>query len=331
MTKLTNTLLYKRNRIAMVGAAVLFILLALFPLSITKTYFLHVVILCIVYSCITSAWNMIAGYAGVFSFGFQALFGMGAYVSALLSINLGWSPWLTMWIGALAAMCVGAVVAIPSLKLKLLPYICIATMCMGEIIRIIIANWTELTRGEMGLTNIPKLFADGNRYKYYYAALVMFAAVLAVVVKIVNSPMGMSLQAMKGSQEASESLGINIPGTKVRIYMIGAFIAGLVGAFYAHYMCILTPTAALGSSLMTSYVAMSLIGGIGTIVGPVLGSFLVTVGLELLRALDDYRMIVYALLIIVTIIFLRAGIWGSIKNLVMSRAEAKREQARKNG
>ena len=114
---------------------------------------------------------MIAGYAGVFSFGFQALFGTGAYVSALLSIYFGWSPWITMWIGALAAMCVGAVVAIPSLKLKQLPYICIATLCMGEIIRLIASNFPEITRGELGLSQIPKLF-DGNiKVKSYYLIL----------------------------------------------------------------------------------------------------------------------------------------------------------------
>ena len=321
MNKLRKAFADKHYRTAAISAAIFFALLLSTPLFVTNVYYLHVLILCLVYACITTAWNIIAGYAGVFSFGFQALFGVGAYVSALLSLRCGISPWLSMWAGALAAMCVGAVVAVPSLKLKLLPYICIATMCMGEIIRIIVANATSLTRGEMGLTNIPKLFPSGSRIYYYYTAIALFALVLFVAVRIVNSPMGMSLQAMKGSQEASESLGVNIPGTKVRIYMIGAFIAGTMGAFYAHYMCVLTPTSAMGSSLMTSYVAMSLIGGIGTIVGPILGSFVITIGLELLRALQDYRMIFYALIIIVTIIFLRSGIWGSLKSLAAGRAE----------
>ncbi|MCI8550092.1 MAG: branched-chain amino acid ABC transporter permease [Lachnospiraceae bacterium] len=331
MKILMKDILERRSRIAGISSLVFFLALLILPFLLTNAYYLHVLILCMIYACITSAWNMIAGYAGVFSFGFQALFGIGAYVSALLSMRLGISPWISMWAGAIAAMAIGAVVAIPSLKLKLLPYICIATMCMGEIIRLAVANFTTLTRGEMGLTNIPKLFADGNRTAYYYLAVVMFVLILAVVVKIVNSPMGMSMQAMKDSQEASESLGINISRTKIRIYMIGAFMAGLVGAFYAHYICILTPTSALGSSLMTSYVAMSLIGGIGTIVGPVLGSFVITIALEVLRALADYRMIFYALLIIVTIIFLRAGIWGSVKQIFISKAERFRNRSKEQG
>ena len=226
-----------------------------------------------------------------------------------------------MWIGALVSMCVGAVVAIPSLKLRLLPYICIATLCMGELIRILVTNTPDLTRGELGLSNIPKFFATENNQKCYYLMLILLTVTLLVITKIVNSPMGMSLKAMKDSQEASESLGINISGTKVAIYMIGAFIAGTAGAFYAHYLNVLTPTAVLGTAMMTQFVAMSLLGGLGTIVGPVVGSFSITIGLEALRNAKDYRMIVYALLIIVTIIFLRNGIWGSLREFALTWAE----------
>lgn len=226
-----------------------------------------------------------------------------------------------MWIGAFVSMCVGAVVAIPSLKLRQLPYICIATLCMGELIRILVTNTPDLTRGELGLSDIPKFFETGNNQKCYYLMLILLAVTLLVITKIVNSPMGMSLKAIKDSQEASESLGINISGTKVAIYMIGAFIAGAAGAFYAHYLNVLTPTAVLGTAMMTQFVAMSLLGGLGTIVGPVVGSFSITIGLEVLRNANDYRMIVYALLIIVTIIFLRNGIWGSLREFALAWAE----------
>ncbi len=321
MDRLSSSILHQRKRIAIAASIASVTALAALPFMVTKIYYIHVLILCMIYSCITSAWNLIAGYAGVFSFGFQALFGTGAYVSALLSIHLGWSPWTTMWIGALASMCIGALVATPSLKLKQLPYICIATLCMGEIIRLIASNFPQITRGELGLSQIPKLF-DGNiKVKSYYLMLLILILTMALVIKIVNSPMGISLKAMRDSQEASESLGIDISGTKIMIYMIGAFIAGFVGAFYAHYMNILTPTSVLGTTLMTQYVAMSLIGGMGTIVGPVLGSFTITASLELLRGLEDQRLIIYALLIIITIIFLRNGIWGTLKDFVASRAE----------
>ncbi len=321
MQNLSYFVLLHKKRIAVASAAAALVTLAAMPFIVTKIYYIHVLILCMMFSCITSAWNLIAGYAGVFSFGFQALFGTGAYVSALLSIYLGWSPWITMWIGAIAAMAVGALVAVPSLKLKELPYICIATLCMGEIIRLIASNFPQITRGELGLSQIPKLFQNNIKVNSYYLMLVILTVTLMIVIKIVNSPMGMSLKAMRDSQEASESLGIHIAGTKIMIYMTGAFIAGFCGAFYAHYMNILTPTSVLGTALMTQYVAMCLIGGIGTIVGPVLGSFTITASLELLRRLEDYRLIIYALLIIITIIFLRDGIWGTFKGLILAKAE----------
>lgn len=318
---IANILLTKRKKIARIFGILMFCLMLVLPQLLTKTYYTRVLTFCMVYACVASAWNVIAGYAGVFSFGFQALFGLGAYVSALLGVELGWSPWITMWIGAFVSMCVGAVVAIPSLKLRQLPYICIATLCMGELIRILVTNTPDLTRGELGLSDIPKFFETGNNQKCYYLMLILLAVTLLVITKIVNSPMGMSLKAIKDSQEASESLGINISGTKVAIYMIGAFIAGAAGAFYAHYLNVLTPTAVLGTAMMTQFVAMSLLGGLGTIVGPVVGSFSITIGLEVLRNANDYRMIVYALLIIVTIIFLRNGIWGSLREFALAWAE----------
>lgn len=318
--RIAKGLLYKRHIIAAVSALIAIAVLALIPYMGVKKYYIRVLTFCMIYASVASCWNIIAGYAGAFSFGFQALFGLGAYVSALLSVYFGWSPWLTMWIGAVVAMLVGSIVAIPSLKLRQLPYICIATMCMGEIIRILASNMATITRGELGLSNIPKYFTGNNSIPCYYMMLIMFVMIIAIITRIVNSPMGMSLRAIKYSQDASESLGINISGTKVMIYMIGAFMAGAVGAFYAHYINILTPTSVIGTSLMTQFVAMCLLGGLGTIVGPIVGAFTIEIVLELLRKVSDYRMIVYALLIITTIIFLREGIWGSLKEIVLAWA-----------
>ena len=318
--RIAKGLLYKRHIIAAISALIAIAVLALIPYMGVKKYYIRVLTFCMIYASVASCWNIIAGYAGAFSFGFQALFGLGAYVSALLSINFGWSPWLTMWFGAIVAMLVGSIVAIPSLKLRQLPYICIATMCMGEIIRILASNMATITRGELGLSNIPKYFTGNNSIPCYYMMLIMFVMIIAIITRIVNSPMGMSLRAIKYSQDASESLGINISGTKVMIYMIGAFMAGAVGAFYAHYINILTPTSVIGTSLMTQFVAMCLLGGLGTIVGPIVGAFTIEIVLELLRKVSDYRMIVYALLIIITIIFLREGIWGSLKEIVLAWA-----------
>lgn len=304
---------------------VFLIILALIPAISTSTYLIHVILLCMLYSSLASAWNLIAGFAGVFNFGFQALFGIGAYVSALTVMKLGVSPWLGIFLGSISAMIVSTIIATPCIKLKKIPYICIATTAMGEIVRLVVKNTPSLTRGEQGLIGIPELFPSGLAEHYYYFVLLLFIVVICALVLIVNSPMGMSLSALKGSQDAADSLGINVTGVKIRIYMIGAFIAGLLGGVYAHYIGILTPSSVLVGSFMTQIVAMSLLGGMGTIAGPIIGAFIITGSLEVLRGLSNYRMVVYSIMIIVTIIFLRQGIWGTLRPYFFKAMEKTQE------
>jgi branched-chain amino acid transport system permease protein len=318
-----NKIFCSRAKTGVFFSTVFFLFLVIIPAFTQTPYFLHVLILCMIYSCLVLSWNLISGYAGIFSFGFQALFGLGGYVSAILCIRSGISPWIGIFAGALVSMSIGAVVAIPSLMLRQMPYIAISTMCLGEVIRIIIANLVDITRGEMGLWGIPVfnrigpvVFSSVNRVGYYYFIMFVLAIVMFVVSRIVRSPLGMSLNAIKDSQDAAESLGVNVPYTKIKIYMISSFIAGIVGGFYAHYMLILTPTAVLGPQFMTEMVAMSLIGGLGTITGPVLGAFVLTITMESLRFLGNYRMVIYGTIIVAVIIFMRGGIWGTLKPLV---------------
>ena len=298
--------------------AVVFIaILAVIPMLTQETYLLHVGILCMMYACFSSSWNLVAGFTGIFGLGFQALAGIGGYSSALLAMHLGISPWISIFIGATLAMFVGAFFSIPCLKLKQMPYIAISSMCLGEVVRIVVANWVDLTRGEMGLWGMPDfpdvgfiVFANGNRISYWYLILVFLAIYLFVVNKIVKSPLGRALNTIRDSQAAAESLGVNVAQTKIKVYLISSFMMGLIGGFYAHYMQILTPSSILSTTMMTLIVAMALLGGLGTIAGPVLGAFIITILTEALRVLADYRLIVYGLLIIVTVIFMRKGIWG---------------------
>ena len=303
--------------------------LGVIPLLIGEKspYLIHVLILCMLYASLASTWNLIAGFAGIFIFGFQALFGLGAYVSSLSAMKLGVSPWLGMLLGSFAAMFVGAIVAIPSLKLRLMPYIAISTMCLGEVIRLCVTNLVNITRGELGLWGIPAFpdiggikFEGGNRVSYYYFMLLLFCVIIAVVVKIVKSPLGLALAAIKDSQDAAESLGVNVSSTKIEIFMISAFFAGMLGSFYAHYILIITPTSVLGTQLMTDVIAIGLVGGIATITGPIIGAFLLTSGMELLRFLGNYRLIIYGVLIVAIVLFMPSGLMGWLKKLRISVA-----------
>jgi len=233
-----------------------------------EPYLLHVGILSMMYACFASTWNLVSGFTGIFGLGFQALAGLGGYTSSLLGIHLGMSPWFSIFFGAFMAMFVGALFSIPSLKLRLMPYIAISSMCLGEVVRIIVANWVSLTRGELGLWGMknfsdigPITFVGGNRVSYWYLILLFLIVFIIIIDRIVKAPLGRALNTIRDSQTAAESLGVNVAQTKIKVYMISSFMMGLVGGYYAHYMQILTPSSALGTTMMTAIVAQVLLGG----------------------------------------------------------------------
>lgn len=312
-------------------------LLALLPLVITNSYYQYIIILCMVWAGVASSWNLIAGYAGIFSLGHQAFFGFGAYVSAVVSIRLGITPWLSMFIGALAAAIVGAVISIPSLKLTKGPYISIATLAMAEMCRILIVNAVDLTRGQSGLWGIPYYspvfglrFDTASRIPSYYLALILLVFTVAICMLIVRAPLGKSFQAIKDSQDAAESLGINVRFNKVLVFMIGAFLAGLMGSYYAHTLVMITPDSVMSGTIGLQIISYSLVGGMGSIGGPVIGAFFIVFFLELMKFLDKYRLIIYAIIVIMCVLFMPNGVYGLLHGLYEKRVKKSGLTAEKN-
>ena len=298
------------------------VVMAFIPLAITNAYEQYVLILCMVWAGVAVSWNLIAGYAGIFSLGHQAFFGFGAYMSAVISIRLHISPWISIFIGAAGAALIGVVISIPSLKLRKGPYISIATLAMAEMVRIVITNAVDLTRGQSGLWGIPAFpavfgqrFDTASRVPSYYLALILLILALLVCMIIVRAPLGKSFKAIKDSQDAAESLGINVRFNKVLVFMIGAFITGMMGAFYAHTLQMITPNSVMSGSIGLQIISYSLVGGMGTIAGPVVGAFIIVWGLEIMKFLDDYRLITYAVMVILCVLYMPNGIYGSAANL----------------
>jgi branched-chain amino acid transport system permease protein len=295
------------------------VLLALFPLVIRDTYLLSVVILCLVYSILSLSWNFICGFAGIFTLGHQGFFGVGAYVSALLVMRMGISPWLGLLFGACAAAIAGILIGLPCLRLRGGAYIALTTLAFAEIARVICTNLVGLTRGEMGLWGIPPLtdlkigslaiqFSGSNRVPYYYLILALFLITVLFFLQQIRSATGLALTSIRESQDASESLGIHVTRYKIYAFVVSAFFAGITGAFYAHYILILTPTSSFSAWMMVDIVAITLIGGLGTLSGPIAAAFILTIGLELLRTFGDYRFIVYGLLLVIIILFVPDGL-----------------------
>lgn len=295
------------------------VLLAL-PLFIEDPYIMNIVILSLLFGVLACSWNLICGYTGIFTFGHQAFFGLGAYVSALLSMKMNLSPWLGLPVGGIAAALVGLLIGLPCLRLRAAPYIAITTLAFAEIARIVCMNLVGLTRGEMGLWGIPAFpdltlpggleisFSGGDRTGYYYVILVVFVISAALIGWLMRSYVGLAFRAIREEQDAAVSLGIDRTKYKLLAFIISSFLAGVAGSFYAHYILILTPSSVFSVGVMSEIIAVVLVGGLGTFWGPIIGAFSLTVLLEYLRAFGEYRFMIYGAMLVATIMFMPKGV-----------------------
>lgn len=294
------------------------VLLAL-PAFVQDPYIMNIVILSLLFAVLACSWNLICGYTGIFTFGHQAFFGIGAYVSALLAMKVGLSPWLGLLAGGLGAAVIGLGIGLPCLRLRVAPYIAITTLAFSEIARIVCMNLVGLTRGELGLWGIPEFpeiplgglvvsFSGGDRTAYYYVILGIFFATLAFIGWMVRSYIGLAFRAVRDEQDAALSLGVDTTRFKLLAFITSSFLAGVAGSFYAHYILILTPTSVFSVGLMTEIIAVTLVGGLGTFWGPVIGAFSLTVLLEYLREFGEYRFMIYGAMLVATIMFMPRGV-----------------------
>ena len=308
----------KSSQWLMIGAAIL-VMIAV-PMITRNSYLLHVLILTMVFGIFASAWNLVSGFAGLKTFGHHAFFGIGAYASALISIKAGLSPWLTIWIAALIAAGAGLFIGLPILRIKSMPHVAIVTLGFAEIVRIVISNLQSITRGELGLWGIrpfegftlPAIgkvsFTPADKVPYYYLILLLLIASTGVIAWLMRSRTGLAIVAMREAEDAAESLGVNLTRQKLLVFAISAFLVGVAGAFYGHYVSILTPSAAVGIDLMILVIAMTLVGGLGTFSGPLIGALILTGMVEWLRDIGQYRLLVYGAMIILIVMFLPKGL-----------------------
>ncbi len=301
------------------GIAVLFAI----PLVISDRYFLHLMVMAGIFVMLTSSWNLLTGYAGQINLGHAAFYGIGAYTSALLVMKVGISPWIGLFMGGFVSAFFGLLLGIPSIRLSG-PYLAITTIGFAEILRLVAMNWVELTRGSLGLYGIPPLTAIKlspgfsieftSERNFYYVLLIAIFLTLFCFKRLVQSEFGITLKSMRDDEPGAESIGVDTTRYKLAVFTISAFFAGFAGALFAHYQRLVSPdTLSLGETF--TILTMTMLGGLGTLAGPVVGAILLTFLSEGLRFVEDMvklnvRMVIYGFLLIITILFMREGVVG---------------------
>lgn len=288
------------------------------PLVITDRYIQHLLVMSLIFVIFASSWNLLTGFSGQLNLGHSAFFGIGAYTSAILAIKLGVTPWVGLFLGGLLAGGAGFLLGIPALRLSG-PYLAITTIGFAEILRLVAMNWVSMTRGSLGLYGIPALpgfwgIRFTHELSFYYVALAAVAWALFCFRRLTHSEFGLSLQAMREDEPGAQSIGIDTNRYKLTVFTISAFFGGFAGALFAHYQRLISPDL-LSLAETFQALTMTMIGGLGTLSGPVIGAVLLTFLSEGLRFVEDavkmdVRLIIYGGLLIVTILFMRGGIVG---------------------
>lgn len=313
------------------GWTLLLALAVAFPLVTPNTYFLTVMTLAFIYAIATLGLNLITGYTGQLNLAHGGFMAIGAYTLGILTVDHQVPFWLAFAMSGVVCMIIGGVVGVVSLRLKG-HYFSIFTLCIGYIIYLVIEKWESLTHGTVGLIGIPvpaaigPLTFDDVQSQYY---LVLFFLVIATFLmhRIVTSLLGRSFMAVRNSDALAEALGINLMRTKVLSFVLSVGYAGFAGALYAGQVRFLGPDIARTDLTFDMVMAM-LVGGIGTLFGPLLGAVLMPWVTQSLQFLQDYRMLVFGPVLVLLIIFVPDGIVGSYLKRQARRAAAARRGAR---
>jgi branched-chain amino acid transport system permease protein len=301
-------------------AAVIVLALAL-PAVVRSATYLHILILLFFYAYLTTSWNLVGGFAGVLPLGHAAFVGIGAYTSTILFLQYGVSPWLGMLAGGLLAGMAGVLIGLPTFKMRG-AYFALATIAFAEGLRVIVENIDQLgpltINGPRGLQIPPLNFGLGNllfagKEPYYYIILVMLAGVLLLTWSISRSKLGYYLNAGGEEPEAAMALGVNVARAKLMAMAMSSFLTALAGTFYAQFTLYIHPKSVISLDLSFEMAFIALIGGRGSIVGPVLGALLLRPVSDFSRiyfgdTLPGLHLIVFGVILILVMIYQPRGL-----------------------
>jgi len=299
-----------------VPALILFLLVPLF----VEKYTLHIFIMSLYYIIMVTSWNVLSGYAGQMSFAQATFSTFAGYVSTLLAINFGLTPFVTTIIAALATCLLGFLLGVICMKSQGI-YHALMTIAFAQIFRITINIEYKITRGSLGLSSIP-LFGI-SKIPYYYYILFLTVLTLLILDRILSSPIGLTLRAIKEDKTAATSIGINEIKYRQIAFLISSVFAGLAGAFLAHYTLIVSPESATISA-MAIIIAMAIIGGQGSFFGPVIGAIGLQFLMEYLRDFGRLYLVILGIIMVLVIRFLPEGVVPKLSKIVSTYLDRKK-------
>lgn len=317
MNKLKNTVKLgnlgtekKKKYYIIIG--IVLVIMAIIP-QVTSDYIIYVMTIAMLYAVLAGSYDLTTGYTGPLTFCHGAFYGVGAYTSALLTLRVGFPFWAAFLTSGLLVFAFAVIVGYPALRLKG-HYFAVTTFFFAHFMYLVLLNSQRLTQGPLGLRNIPPpgdFF--GISFKTisssYYLIFIFGIVAIGALYFLVNSGIGKILISIRENEELSESIGINTSFYKVLAFSIGAGIAGLTGSLFAHFFRLLHPST---FAWMTSemVVIMAIVGGLGTLFGPIIGAGVVTLIMELMRFAPELRFIIWSIAIIAVLVIEPKGLMG---------------------
>jgi branched-chain amino acid transport system permease protein len=300
-----------------IGWSVLFLIGLVFPFAAKNDYQLTVMSTAYIFALATVGLNLITGYTGQYNLAHSGFMAVGAYTVGILTVDHHVPFWIAFALSGVTAAALGFFIGILSLRLRG-HYFSIFTLCVGYIMFLLIEKWESLTHGTVGIIGIPAPEAiagiafDTPRTLYYLVFTVLVVG-MWVMHRIVTSLLGRTFVAIRNGDDLAEALGINLMRNKVLAFMLSVFYAGMAGGLYAGFVRFLGPGIAAVENTFDMTVYM-LVGGIGTLLGPLLGAIAVPWLTQYLQFLQEYRFVVFGPILVLLVIFVPHGIVGSFMN-----------------
>ena len=323
-----NTLLAK----IMVPLAIILVIVAcLLPHMVKSSYVVRIATLTLMYTMIALSLNLLTGFMGVMSLGHAAFWGIGAYTGAILSTRYGFGMGECMLAAVVICGLFGLLLGSPVMKLKGY-FMTIVTLGFCEIVRLVELNWTELTRGSLGINNIPYPNLFGFVFKSaqakYYLILAMTVITVLIIYSIVNSRVGRAIVSIREDDLAASSIGVNVVKYKLMVFIISGILAGVAGVYYSHYMRYID-TSLFTTSMSINFLVMAIFGGLGNIPGTIVGTLVLTILPESMRFLSEYRNLFYGIVIVVLMMIRPSGIWGDVNfKYLKQKADARKKEGK---